>query len=69
MPEEIKKSAVAVIPARRIGLMEEVGHLVTFLASDRAGYINGEEIHVDGGMRLNVSTLGSRKEIKEMGFA
>ena len=69
MPEEIKKSAVAVIPARRIGLMEEVGHLVTFLASDRAGYINGEEIHVDGGMRLNVSTLGSRKEINEMGFA
>jgi len=69
MPEEIKKSAVAVIPARRIGLMEEVGHLVTFLASDRAGFINGEEIHIDGGMRLNVSTLASRKEAKEMGFS
>ena len=69
MPEEIKQAALANIPARRIGLMEEVSHLVAFLASDRAGYINGEEIHIDGGMRLNVSTLGSRKEIKDMGFA
>jgi NAD(P)-dependent dehydrogenase (short-subunit alcohol dehydrogenase family) len=42
---------------------------VAFLASDRAGYINGEEIHIDGGMRLNVSTLGSRKELKDKGFA
>ncbi len=69
MPEEIKQAALANIPARRIGLMEEVSHLVAFLASDRAGYINGEEIHIDGGMRLNVSTLGSRKELKDKGFA
>lgn len=69
MPEEIKQAALANIPARRIGLMEEVSHLVAFLASDRAGYINGEEIHIDGGMRLNVSTLGSRKEIQDKGSA
>ena len=69
MPQEIKQSALANIPARRIGLMEEVSHLVAFLASDRAGYINGEEIHIDGGMRLNVSTLGSRKALKDKGFA
>jgi len=68
MPEEIKQAALANIPARRIGLMEEVSQLVAFLASDRAGYINGEEIHIDGGMRLNVSTLGSRKEIQDRGF-
>lgn len=66
MPEEIKQAALANIPARRIGLMEEVSHLVAFLASDRAGYINGEEIHIDGGMRLNVSTLGSRKELETL---
>jgi NAD(P)-dependent dehydrogenase (short-subunit alcohol dehydrogenase family) len=42
-----------------------VAHLICFLASDRAGFINGEEIHIDGGMRLNVSTLGSRREIEE----
>ncbi len=46
----------------------EVSHLVAFLASDRAGYINGEEIHIDGGMRLNASTLGSRKELKYKGL-
>jgi NAD(P)-dependent dehydrogenase (short-subunit alcohol dehydrogenase family) len=65
MPEEIKQSALSHIPARRLGRMEEVSHLVAFLASDRAGYINGEEIHIDGGMRLNVSTLGSRKALKD----
>jgi NAD(P)-dependent dehydrogenase (short-subunit alcohol dehydrogenase family) len=68
MPKEIKQGALANIPAGRIGKMEEVGHLVTFLASERAGYINGEEIHIDGGMRLNVSTLGSRKALKEKGM-
>ena len=66
MPEEIKEAALPLIPTRRIGQMEEVGHLVSFLASEKAGYINGSEIPVDGGMRLNVSTLGSRKEIREM---
>jgi 3-oxoacyl-[acyl-carrier protein] reductase len=54
------------IPARRMGETEEVGHLIAFLASDRAAYINGAEIRLDGGMGLNLGTLGSRKEIKEM---
>jgi NAD(P)-dependent dehydrogenase (short-subunit alcohol dehydrogenase family) len=67
MPAEIRNAATAVIPARRIGLMEEVAHLVAFLASDRSGYINGEEIHIDGGMRLNVSSLASRREVKNTG--
>lgn len=66
MPDEIKNTTVSFIPARRMGSVDEVGHLVSFLASDRAGYINGEEIHIDGGMRLNVTTLGSRKELRGM---
>lgn len=65
MPEEIKENATAMIPARRLGLTEEVAHLVAFLASDRAAYINGAEIPIDGGMRLNVTTVGSRRESKE----
>jgi len=64
MPDVIKQGAVATTPVRRIGNMEEVGHLAIFLASDRSGYINGEEIHIDGGMKLNVSSLGSQKEVK-----
>ena len=49
-----------------MGETEEVGHLIAFLASDKAAYINGAEIRLDGGMGLNLGTLGSRKEIKEM---
>jgi NAD(P)-dependent dehydrogenase (short-subunit alcohol dehydrogenase family) len=63
MPEEIRNAGVSRIPTQRMGSMEEVGHLITFLASDRAAYINGEEICVDGGLRLNVTTLGSRKDV------
>ncbi|HLD03268.1 MAG TPA: SDR family NAD(P)-dependent oxidoreductase [Candidatus Dojkabacteria bacterium] len=36
----------------RVGKPEDVAHLVAFLASDKAGYINGEEILVDGGSVL-----------------
>ncbi len=66
MPDEIKSGVLPLIPARRIGETEEVGHLISFLASDRAGYINGAEIPIDGGMRLNAGTLGSRKEIRQL---
>ena len=33
----------------RIGDVEDVGHLVAFLSSDLAGYINGCDIRIDGG--------------------
>ncbi len=38
------------IPTKRIGKPEEFGDLVAFLSSDKAGYINGETILIDGGM-------------------
>jgi len=66
MPREIRDSAIAMTPARRLGGMREVGQLVAFLASDRAAFINGATIHIDGGLRLNVNTLGSRREIAEV---
>jgi 3-oxoacyl-[acyl-carrier protein] reductase len=34
--------------------MEEVSDVVTFLASDRASYVNGARITVDGGYTINV---------------
>jgi 3-oxoacyl-[acyl-carrier protein] reductase len=42
------------IVSGRWGTMEEVSDLVVFLASDRASYVNGAAIHVDGGYSINV---------------
>ena len=47
--EELAKEAVAAIPMRRFGKPEEVGDLVAFLASDRAGYLTGTSVVLDGG--------------------
>jgi NAD(P)-dependent dehydrogenase (short-subunit alcohol dehydrogenase family) len=66
MPAEIKDRAIAITPARRLGEMREVGHLIAFLASDRAGFINGATIHIDGGLRLNTVPVGSRRELAEV---
>jgi 3-oxoacyl-[acyl-carrier protein] reductase len=49
---EIERHAVlefSANPTARIALPEEVGDLVAFVASDRAAYINGENIRIDGG--------------------
>ena len=63
MPAEIRNAAVAATPARRLGSTTEVGQLIAFLASDAAGFINGAEITIDGGLRLNTSSLASRREL------
>ncbi len=46
--DEMKKS----IPMKSMGRVEDVANLVTFLASDRARYITGQVICVDGGMAM-----------------
>ena len=38
------------VPAQRFGKAEEVAHLVSFLASDKASYITGEVININGGI-------------------
>jgi 3-oxoacyl-[acyl-carrier protein] reductase len=38
------------IPAGRLGKPEDFGAVATFLASEQAGYINGQALAVDGGM-------------------
>ena len=44
---------LAQIPLGRLGSAEEVAHAVAFLASPGAGYITGEQLHVNGGMFMN----------------
>lgn len=50
-PVEREEFAKANIPAGYFGDPEDMAYLITFLASPLARYINGEVIHVDGGMR------------------
>jgi 3-oxoacyl-[acyl-carrier protein] reductase len=47
--EEILAEATENYPMRRMGEPEELAALVAFLASERASYINGTTIQVDGG--------------------
>ena len=42
------------VPAGRYGLTEEVGYLVAFLASEKASYINGTMLAIDGGLIRSV---------------
>lgn len=65
LPSLIRKHALSITPARRTGTPEEVAHLVSFLCSDGAGYINGSEIDIDGGSHLCQVVLSSTKEINE----
>jgi 3-oxoacyl-[acyl-carrier protein] reductase len=48
--EEMERGAVQGIPAGRLGSPEEYGDLVAFLASERAAYVTGTSIPIDGGL-------------------
>src|SRR5437660_6419663 len=48
--DEAMKQVLVEVPLGRYGTPEEIGYLVAFLASDRASYINGAMIPIDGGL-------------------
>jgi len=52
--EEIQKQSKAEVPMGRFGKAEEVADLVVFLGSDRASYITGTTLQIDGGLVRSV---------------
>ena len=50
LPEDAKRALVERIPLGRLGSASDVASVVRFLASDAAGYVTGQVIHVNGGL-------------------
>ena len=50
--EKFKEVIISKIPSARLGEPEDIANAVLFLASDQSDYINGETIHVNGGMYM-----------------
>jgi 3-oxoacyl-[acyl-carrier protein] reductase len=50
--DKFKELIVSKIPSARLGEPEDIANAVLFLASDNSNYINGETLHVNGGMYM-----------------
>lgn len=50
LSDDLKKTYLSQIPAGRFGEPEDIANACVFLASDEASYINGQTLHVNGGM-------------------
>lgn len=53
LDDAIKSKMIAQVPLNRLGQPQDIADAVSFLASDRAGYITGTVLHINGGMYMN----------------
>jgi 3-oxoacyl-[acyl-carrier protein] reductase len=51
--DENKQRAADAIPVRRLGTVEDIAHLICFLSSDDASFINGETVNINGGYYMD----------------
>jgi len=59
-PDEVLEECNEMHLVKRICSSEEVGKLITYLASDKAGFITGQAIRIDGG--LGITIAGSKRD-------
>jgi len=52
LPPEQHQALLGQIPLGHLGTPADVAHAVTYLASPEAGYVTGQELHVNGGMHM-----------------
>ena len=53
LPEAQHQALMAQIPLGKLGLPEDIAHAVSYLAGPGAGYVTGQELHVNGGMHMS----------------
>lgn len=52
LKDDLKEKVTELIPLKRLGEVEDIAETVAFLASDKASYITGQTIQVDGGLGM-----------------
>lgn len=52
LPDSIREGVTGQIPLKRFGETKDIAEMIAFLASDKADYITGQVMHVDGGMAM-----------------
>ncbi|MDP1657309.1 MAG: 3-oxoacyl-ACP reductase FabG [Rubrivivax sp.] len=52
LPDEQQKALLSQIPLGHLGKPADIAHAVAYLASPQAGYVTGQELHVNGGMLM-----------------
>jgi 3-oxoacyl-[acyl-carrier protein] reductase len=53
LPDEQQRALLGQIPLGHLGQPADIAHAVAFLASPQAGYVTGQELHVNGGMYMS----------------